>query len=195
MEMSKGHSWPPRVMHYVHWVSILALTFSGFYIRYPWTPGYMGTMRTLHFIFMYILGLNWVTRIYWAVFGSERDIQNFLPQAENRGKLVPIVKYYLFLEAEHPSTARYNPLQKATYVFWFFLVFLQGLTGFSLYWPQAPVFSALNDLVGGLLVMHSIHYLIMWIFIITTAVHIYLSLAEDFQAFLNMFFATPYRKS
>jgi Ni/Fe-hydrogenase 1 B-type cytochrome subunit len=154
----------------------------------------MAEMRYIHFLFMYVLAFNWIVRIYWAIFGSERDIKNFLPEEENRGKLLPLVKYYLFLQEKHPKTAKYNPLQKMTYVFWFFLVFLQGLTGFSLYWPDLSLFASFNQWVGGLAVMRSIHYLIMWVFIVTVVLHVYLSLAEDFRAFLNMFFALPYKE-
>jgi Ni/Fe-hydrogenase 1 B-type cytochrome subunit len=194
LSVKKEHPWQARVMHYIHWISMVVLVVSGFYIHFPWTSGYMAEMRYLHFLFMYILAFNWVVRVYWAIFGSERDIRNFLPEEANRGKLLPLIRYYLFLEEKHPRTAKYNPLQKMTYVFWFFLVFLQGLTGFSLYWPGFPLFASFNQWVGGLAVMRSIHYLIMWVFLVTVALHIYLSLAEDFRSFLNMFFALPYEK-
>jgi len=167
---------------------------SGFYLHSPWTLGYMGEMRYLHFLSMYILGFNWIIRIYWAIFGSEGDIKNFLPEEENRGKLLPLIKYYLFLEKKLPKTSKYNPLQKMTYFFWFWLMFLQGLTGFLLYCPSLISFTFLNQLVGSLLVVRSVHYLIMWIFISTIAFHVYLSLVEDFPAFLNMFFALPYER-
>jgi Ni/Fe-hydrogenase 1 B-type cytochrome subunit len=194
MTTQEERYWPARVMHYIHWICMVLLAVSGFYIHRPFTPGLMGTMRTIHFIAMYIVGFNLIARIYWAIFGTHGDIRRFLPEKENKGKLVPIVAYYLFLRREHPVTAKYNTLQKTTYNFWALLLVLQGITGFSLYWPHLSLFAALNNWVGGLLVMKMIHYLIMWVFIITTAIHVYLSLAEEFAQFLDMFFAVPAKK-
>ncbi len=185
---------PARIMHYIHLICMVLLAVSGFYIHRPFVPGLMGTMRTMHFIAMYIVGLNLIARIYWAIFGANGDIRRFLPEKENKGKLIPIISYYLFIRRQHPVTAKFNTLQKTTYNFWALLLVAQGITGLSLYWPHLSFFNSLNYLVGGLMVMRTIHYLIMWVFIITIAIHIYLSLAEDFSQFLDMFFAIPAKK-
>ncbi len=86
-----------------------------------------------------------------------------------------------------------------TYLAWPFLLVLQALTGFALYSgnifglsflyaPQAM--SWLTSLCGGLANVRIIHYLIMWIFMLTVGIHIYLALAEDIKEFRPMFLGT-----
>lgn len=195
MAYEEDHPWPARVMHYIHWICMVLLGVSGLYIHRPFAAGWMGTMRTMHFIAMYIVLINLVVRIYWSIFGTKGDIKRYLPEKENKGKLIPIVLYYLFIKKEHPATAKYNPLQKMTYVSWILLLILQGLTGFALYWPNVSFFSSLNTMVGGLMTVRMIHFLIMWLFILTVAIHVYLSLAEDFHQFLVMFFGAKKKEA
>lgn len=181
------HSPAAKILHHLHLISMILLVVSGFYIHRPWTAGMMGTMRYLHFVSMYVLAFVWIVRFYYALFGAQRDISRFLPEKENKGKLFRTIKYYLFVEKYHPETAAYNPLQKATYVFWFFLLIIQGFTGFALYWPNSSVFGWVNSLLGGLVIVRMTHFLIMWIFIVTAAIHFYLTLAENVAALGEMF--------
>lgn len=190
----KEHTMTARIFHYLHWIAMALLGISGIYIHRPFAPNLMGVMRYIHFVSMYVLIYVWIARLYWAIFGTPRDILKFLPQKENRGKLMPIISYYLFIKKEHPKTAEYNPLQKTTYGSWLLLVLCQAFTGFALYWPNSSYFSWLTNAVGGLGMVRTIHYLTMWLFIITVAIHIYLSLAEDFAAFLNIFFAAKVKE-
>lgn len=181
------HPAPARAMHWLHLLSIVLLIWSGFYIHDPFGPGTMDFWRLIHFIFMFVLILVAIVRVYWAFLGSGsagpggrvvRDSRHFGRSPENRGQALETIKYYLFLRKTHPPTAKYNPLQKGTYVVWLLLIFLQAVTGFALWTPTASAFWPLTYLVGGPEGMRVIHYLIMWLFIITTAVHIYLSAVE-----------------
>lgn len=183
------HPLAVKVTHHTHWISMVALFVSGLYIHAPWTAGLMDPMRYAHFLAMYVLAATFVVRVYYALFGARRDISLFLPEQQNRGKLLAIVRYYLFLQKEHPATAKFNTLQKSTYNTWFLLLLLQGLTGFALYWPRSPYFAWVNALLGGLPTVRLVHFAIMWLFVVTTMIHVYLSLAEDFEAFKLMFFA------
>lgn len=175
-----------KITHHLHWLSMVFLIISGFYIHAPFDEGLMKTMRYIHFVFMYILAFTWLFRLYYALFGRKKDFADFLPSSENRGKLMPMIRYYLFLESKHPLTARYNPLQKATYNFWFLLLILQGFTGFALYKPALTIFSGAVSFAG-LYWIRFFHYIFMWLFIATAAVHIYLSFVEDFKSFKLMF--------
>lgn len=182
------HSTVAKILHHIHLTSMVLLVVSGFYIHKPWAPGMMGTMRYLHFVSMYVLAFTWIARLYYALFGEERDINRFLPEKKNKGKLVKIIRYYLFIDKYHPETAVYNPLQKMTYVFWFFLLIIQGVTGFALYWPDSTYFGWVNTFLGGLAVTRMVHYLIMWVFIITVGIHLYLTLVENIASLKEMFF-------
>ena len=191
------HPLPALTMHWLHLVSILVLVFTGFYIHWPFFAGAMGIMRNTHFVFMFILVFATIARVYWAFFGAGsatsgdrkkiRDYRFFGPQPENSGQLWQTLKYYLFLRKTHPQSSKYNPLQKLTYMFWLLLIVLQAITGFALWTPTAGFFGPLTYALGGVSQMRVYHYLIMWLFIASTALHIYLSLAEMYLEFPLMF--------
>lgn len=196
------HPWPARLMHWLHLISIVVLTYTGFYIHEPFGPGSMDLWRMVHFIFMFILILVAIVRVYWAFMGRGsagpgsrtyvRDYHHFGPERANRGKTLETVKYYLFLRKSHPVGGKYNPLQKGTYMMWLLLIVLQAISGFALWVNTAAFFAPLTYAIGGPDVMRFVHYIIMWLFIVTTLVHIYLSVAEaPWQAPLMFFGAEP----
>lgn len=190
------HPLPAVIMHWAHLIALAVLIFTGFYIYSPFFAGFMATARSLHFVFMFVFIYVAIIRVYWAFVGRSaapgerrtiRDIRFFLPQPENRGKLIETIKYYLFLRQTHPRTAKYNPLQKGTYIFWLVLVILQAITGFAIWTPTMEFFQPLTYVFGGLMMMRIIHYLIMWLFIVTVALHIYLTLVEALPELPLMF--------
>lgn len=185
MATREEHPMPARAMHGAHLLSMVVLIASGIYINSPYFRGGMQTARTLHFIFMFVLIGVAILRIYWAFAGAGsaaagqreliRDFRFFGPQRENRGTLGGTVKYYLFLRPEAPTVHKYNGLQKATYVFWLVLIVLQAITGFAMWTPTMSFFEPFTYALGGPIYIRSYHYLIMWLFIYTSAIHIYLS--------------------
>lgn len=194
---TKEHPLPAVALHWAHLFSMILLLISGWYIHSPFFEGGMAIMRYLHFLAMYVVILVLIARIYWAFLSPSGDFRDFaVYQAENRGKLMATLMYYLFLRKEHPETGKYNPLQKMTYLFWPVLIILEAITGFALYggnifglpFLYAPrVMGWLISLCGGLANVRIIHYLIMWVFLVTVAAHIYLALAEDIKEFAPMF--------
>lgn len=187
MSSKENQPLPLVLMHWIHLLSMGLLLISGLYIHYVFMAGWMGTMRQIHFISMYVLVIVLIARLYWALVGG-RDIGNFFPQKENKGQFVQIIKYYSFIRKTHPKTAKFNSVQKLTYDFWAVLIVLQAISGFALYWPDKWFFPTLVTWVGGLMMMRMIHFLIMWVFIITVAVHVYMSVAEDLAQFPSMIF-------
>lgn len=187
MKEAKEHPAAVKLTHHIHWIAMIVLGVSGYYIHSPWSGFEMNSMRYIHFIAMYVLLFAWLFRIYYLFFGKDADMRDFLPEKENRGKLIPMIAYYTFFRKTHPGTGRYNPLQKTTYICWFFLLIIQGITGFALYVPSYPLFSWVITLLGGLRMVRLVHYLILWLFIITIAIHVYLTFAEDLESFKVMF--------
>ncbi|MGV8084359.1 MAG: cytochrome b/b6 domain-containing protein [Coriobacteriia bacterium] len=180
----------PLVFVFTHWTNLLSmffLTLSGFYIHFPFVGGLMGVARGIHFFFMFVLLINLVVRIVLAFTVKdanqpssrelETDIKNWLPQKENRHQFWPTIKYYLFLKKEHPLTAKYNPLQKISYLATIILTLCAAYTGFSLWGPTMDwgMFSAATNAVGGLMSMRIIHYYVMWAILLFTAVHAYMA--------------------
>lgn len=191
------HPLSAALMHWTHLLSIAVLTFTGFYIHYPFFPGAMGMMRNLHFVFMFLVIFIAIIRMYWAFFGAGsavtggdtkiRDYKFFGSQKENKGTLVGTIKYYTFLQKETPAVVKYNGLQKGTYVFWLLLIAVQAITGFALWSQTAGFFLPLTYALGGVIAMRMYHYLGMWLFLITVAIHVYLAVMH-WDEFLMMFF-------
>lgn len=179
-----------RIDHWVRVLVLAVLTFTGFYIHWPfWTGGpeptipLMAWMRFAHFTAAYALVLGLVMRLYlafystfdadWRDFGIRRNLKN-----------VPdVLGYYLFLKGTHKEYRLYNPLQALTYLFWVFLILFLTLTGFALYrgkvfglLPAPDSFQWVNALLGGESYTRIWHYLAMWVFIITSAIHVYMAI-------------------
>lgn len=185
------HPVPARIMHHVNLVCLVLLAATGFYIHKPNFSLFgldMNTVKYIHLLSAFVVLLNSVTRIYWAVFGKPRDIKYFMPEKENRGTLFPMMAYYYFLRKTKPRTSKYNGWQKATYVLWTIALWFMALTGFAMLWNTNALWARVVDLFGGLSMLHAIHYLVMWFFIFTTLFHVYLVMFEDFKSFLQMFF-------
>lgn len=191
------HPLPAIIMHGLHLLSMLVLIATGFYIARPYYGGGMQLNITLHSIFMFIFIYTVIVRIYWAFFGAGsapvgqrtrmRDYKWFW---YNKGMLKEFretVKYYLFLRKTYPSQMKFNPLQKTTYLSWIVLTFLMALSGFCLWAPTRSFFQPLTSALGGLSGIRTIHYFLMWIFIVTVAIHAYLVVAEVSRELKLMF--------
>lgn len=200
----EAHPWPYVLSHWTHLGSMFVLAFTGFYIHYPFFRANMLLMRQLHFIFMYVVLIALVWRVYYAFAGrtaivkgtrdTVHDWHNFVPQQENRHQLIETLKYYLFLRKTHPISGKYNPLQKLAYVAMGGLLVVQAYTGFAIYGPAqhsalfGPLFLwSVNMGLVSLMIMRMIHFLVMWVFILITMIHVYLSVAEDAEAVPLMF--------
>ncbi|MDZ4177805.1 MAG: cytochrome b/b6 domain-containing protein [Coriobacteriia bacterium] len=185
----------PMVFVLTHWINLIAmiaLAFSGFYIHFPFFNGFMGVARGMHFFFMYVLIINLTFRIIASFFvksavmlgtrQQDTDIKNWLPQGANRHQLIPWLKYYLFMKKDHPLGAKYGVLQKIAYIATIPLTYFMAYTGFAIYAPVMDwsFFQAGLDFVNGPMNMRIIHYFMMWVFIVFTAIHAYLANVEGF---------------
>lgn len=184
------HPLPAMIMHWIHLVSLLLLIFTGFYIYHPFFSGFMGYARSIHQVVMWTFILTTVTRIYWSFFGAgsappgsrtkHGDFHWFSPfKHEGEGTARDTIKYYLFFKKTYPSVYKFNPLQKSMYLVWaFILIPLTALTGFCIWEPTQSFFESFTYSLGGLAAMRTWHYLLMYVFIITASIHLYLVVAE-----------------
>jgi len=92
-------------------------------------------------------------------------------------------------------------MQKGTYIIFVPLLIVQAFTGLALLTQTIPIInmSPRELLVGWWLgailgsvdmagwYMRTTHYLINWLFIVLTTIHVYLSVTEDFPAFMDFF--------
>ena len=133
--------WPVRITHWVFFLSIVVLSFTGYYMYDPFVISrgsrayVMGTMRFIHEVTAFVFIAAFLLRLYWFFRGNKwARWQQFLPIGrEQRLDLRGQVKYYLFVRPKHVSRIGHNPLAGATYSVIFALMLLEILTGLALY--------------------------------------------------------------
>jgi len=165
-----------RAGHWIHLANTVLLVLSGFQIHWPEFNvfGSMNNARWVHFVDMYLFVFIGVFHIY-QFFASGKWSQAG-PTPRNMSGLGNSLKYYLFMTDEKTHLRKYNPLQIITYLLLFALSAVMVLVGFALYWPERLYW--LVDLFGGIMTARQIHFLIAWVFVSFTLVHIYLVLMQ-----------------
>ena len=190
-----------KFLHVQHVVSMIVLAITGLYIRFPFFDGGRTTMRYLHYIAMVIVTANLIWRLWYAFASRTRDFREFAISRRDITTAPQVVLYYIFVKKSKPHLGKYNVMQKGTYIVFVPLLILQAFTGFALLTYNIPYtnVSPRDILVGwwlGALLgstdlagwwARTTHYIINWLFIILTTVHVYLSVTEDFPAFLSFF--------
>lgn len=192
----------PKFLHFQHVAAMIVLAVTGMYIRFPFFSGSAARtiMRDLHYVAMIIVTINLVWRLWYAFGSRRRDYREFAITKKDITTAPQVVLYYIFVKKSKPHLGKYNVMQKGTYTLFVPLLIIQAFTGFALlsqsiafgysprevlvgWWLGALVGS--TDLAGWYARMT--HYIVNWLFIILTTVHVYLSVTEDFPAFLNFF--------
>lgn len=187
--------FPVRLTHWVNFLSILLLSFTGYYIGNPFihatseTEYIMGWMRFLHFAFAYAFTVSFLVRIYWLVAGNEfSSWKSYNPFSIDKiRELVELSKYYLFLRKESPNISPgHSACGIYAYLFLFVLFIIQILTGFALY-SQSHI-GGLWKVLGGwvFLIMGEgyvrlLHHIIMWLIFVFAIGHVYIGWFIDRQ--------------
>lgn len=206
----KEWAWPhhdshppalPKFLHFQHVACMILLGLSGMYIRFPFFNGGRTAMRYVHYFAMIVVVINLVWRLWYAFSSRQRDYREFAITRRDIVTAPKVILYYIFVKPSKPHLGKYNVMQKGTYTVFVPLLFLQAFTGFALLTMNLP-FTQLSPrdlLVGWWLaplvgsvdyagwIMRTSHYIINWLFIILTTIHVYLSVTEDFPAFLDFF--------
>lgn len=188
--------WPVRAMHWAAAISIVVLVATGFYIGKPYfvTSGeasshyLMGWMRFLHFAAAGVFVATAIVRVYWLFAGNQferwralfpvtrKDWINFFKQ----------VKFYLMIRPEEaPQYLGHNPMQQLSYTAIYGIALVQVVTGFAMYGQSRPggffyrLFGWVVPLLNGIQVVHFVHHVFTWAFLIFVPIHIYLALRSD----------------
>lgn len=188
--------WPIRAMHWAAALSLVVLVVTGFYIGRPYfiTHGeasahyLMGWMRFLHFAAAAVFVATAIVRVYWLFAGNqfERWKALFPVRKQDWINLVKQVKFYLMIQPEKaPHYLGHNPLQQFSYTGLYFVAAAQVITGFAMYGQANPggwwytLFGWVSQLLGGIQVVHFVHHVLTWVFLIFIPIHIYLALRAD----------------
>ncbi len=189
---------PVRIWHWVHALSIVVLSVTGYLIANP-LPSItgeasehfmMGTIRLIHFITAYVFTIGFLVRIYWALVGNEYSREIFyLPiwRAEWWRELLFEIRFYLFLTREIHKTPGHNALaQGAMFFLNTLMTFFMIFTGYALYgeglgldsWADA-LFGWVVPLLGGSEAVHNWHAVGMWLLIMFAIIHMYMAVRAD----------------
>jgi Ni/Fe-hydrogenase b-type cytochrome subunit len=208
-----GWEWPhheggpipaaPKIMHFQHVAAMIALAISGMYIRFPFFNGGRWAMRWVHYIAMVIVIANLIVRLWYAFASKRRDYKEFALTMRDITTAPMVVAYYIFAipPEKKPHLGKYNVMQKGTYILFVPLLIVQALTGFALLTQTLPIAGmSLRQIILGFTIApfvggtayagawaRTVHYLINWLFIVLTTIHVYLSVTEDFPAFQDFF--------
>lgn len=185
-KMVLRHPLGVRIFHWWNMLAITMLILSGFYIHAPLDFrlfSKMDTARAIHFVCMWALIFGAIGRVWYALY--TKDYKNVWFKLRDIKDFPSLIKYYLFIKNTHPDYGKYNPGQKLMYSGLLFLVLIQVITGFILYYPTA--LSSWAYALGGPLVVRLIHYCVTWIFVLCIMVHVYLDVAEGLPILFSMF--------
>jgi Ni/Fe-hydrogenase b-type cytochrome subunit len=169
-------------------------------------------MRWVHYVAMIVVIVNLIVRLWYAFRSTRRDYREFVITMRDITTAPMVIAYYLFLipPEKKPHLGKYNVMQKVTYQTFVPLLIVQAITGLALLTYTIPLTETLTlfghagitprdllvgwwlgplagstDLAGWY--ARTLHYLVSWLFIVLTTVHVYLALSEDFPAFQDFF--------
>jgi len=194
----------PKFMHFQHVFSMIVLALTGLYIRFPgfifggWDNA-RTFMRYAHYVAMIVVTINLIWRLWYAFASARRDYREFAITKQDVVTAPKVILYYIFVKPSKPHLGKYNIMQKAVYIAFAPMLIIQAYTGFALVtnpflFGESPRFWLLGgflpfvesvDLIGWY--ARIAHYILNWLFIMFTTIHVYLSVSEDFPAFLNFF--------
>jgi Ni/Fe-hydrogenase 1 B-type cytochrome subunit len=178
---------PVRVSHWLIFFPIVVLSFTGYYMHNPFitvnsgrTGFLMATMRFLHVTAGFVFIGAFLLRIYWFFVGNEwSSWRAFVPlrRAQWRG-MGQMVSYYTFLRKDLVHRVGHNALAAVTYLVIFTLMFIEIITGLTLYtqvrgnWLLAPLFSWIPRIID-IQNLRLLHFCIMFAFFAFVIHHVY----------------------
>jgi Ni/Fe-hydrogenase 1 B-type cytochrome subunit len=180
--------WPVRIAHWVIFLSILVLSFTGYYMYDPFIISrgngvfLMATMRFIHEVTAFVFTAAVLLRFYWFFKGNKwaRWKQFLLVGKERRKDFVRTLKYYLFLRRKPLPQIGHNPLAGLTYALIYFLMLVQIITGLALYDYASGIGHGALGFFAGWLSLHinvqhvrEAHFLIMFGFLAFVIHHVY----------------------
>lgn len=181
--------YPLRLVHWGLVLSIVALSFTGYYIHNPFiigqtkTPFLMGWFRFVHESFAMVFIGCFLLRIYLFFFG-DRWVRwrALVPYRKEQFKeMIQVMKFYAFMRPTPLSKVGHNAMAAASYIGIYALVFVEIVTGLVMYnWLRHS--AILTPLVGwiprliSIQTIRLIHYFLMFVFIAFGILHVHLCL-------------------
>lgn len=137
----------------------------------------LATARRWHFLFAWILVLNGLLYLSYGVLSGHlrRDL---VPKGEDLAKLGPTFLDHLRFRFPHGEAARrYNVMQMISYlIVGFVLLPLMVLAGLSMSPGVDSFVHVLPELFGGRQSARTVHFIIAWLLVLFTIVHVFMVL-------------------
>jgi Ni/Fe-hydrogenase 1 B-type cytochrome subunit len=186
-----------RINHWAMAITIFILIATGFYIASPYTvfggetvnKFTSGNYRFWHILFGVILTFLFIWRVYLAFFSSfHADWKDFFAWTDIKNTIKQVKFYALVSKEPSEHNYLYGPLQSVAYAGVLVMVLLIVLTGLILMGAgyhaglTAIVYNILKPfetLMGGLAMVRWFHHILMWLFILFIAFHIYMAFWYD----------------
>ena len=186
---------PVRVWHWAMAVCMYVMIATGFIIGSPlvsnlgntWETYDFGYVRLAHFAAGMIFTVLMIYRLYWAVVGNKYARMIFIPPLWSwkwwKGVLAQVA-YYLFMRKTSPEYAGHNPLaQLAMFAFFFLGSLVLIITLYAQAWGADTGWMAwfgwVFTLFGDAQAVRTVHHAFMYVLIIFTIAHMYMSFRED----------------
>jgi Ni/Fe-hydrogenase 1 B-type cytochrome subunit len=189
-----------RIFHWIMVASITVLFFTGLYIGNPFFIGTQGleptfafrerlsmeTIRLIHFGVAYIFVVSFILRVYGFIINRGDRLFPQFWKKQYYTDLIDTKLHYMFLKDRHKPFLR-NPLARGSYVAVYFMILIEAVTGFAMYYMINPngwgakIFGWFNHLFVDEYVVHLIHHYVAWAIILFAIVHVYMAARADFM--------------
>lgn len=197
-EFSAGLRWT----HWIRFIMMIILTYTGFYIAYVFAAPAPSSepviflnakYRMWHEIAGFILIAITIYKTYLFFFDKvSRNERVSFWDYMNPFVWYKQIKYYLFM-GEHPHLKGvYNPLQFVAYLGLYVMIVVISITGLILYVHSYnagglgaflyPSMRILEEMMGGLAMVRQIHHITMWGILIFTPIHVYMAIFNSIMS-------------
>ncbi len=165
------YTWPDRIWHWIHALSILGLAITGLWIHFG--TGNLKTLRFWHNLLGFVVLFDYA---FWLLHMFLYGYIRHYVRGNTLQGILQQVRYYtygIFRGERNPFHAtpekRLNPLQALAYLgLMFVLVPLQGITGLLLWKP-------LGSWEPYLPIIAEIHFFLAYLFVAFLIAHLYLA--------------------
>jgi len=165
------HPLPIRIFHWVMFLAVIILLFTGLYMNAPWSRLHlpMEVVRKTHTLFSSIIIVNLVVHIYYYLYTNK--ITEILFLSRDWVNVPSFIRYVFFITESHPNFGRYNPGQKLVFSSWFLAVIIAAITGIIMLFPANSQW--LQWKLGGLNVIRILHFGVAIFWAASIPLHLY----------------------
>jgi Ni/Fe-hydrogenase 1 B-type cytochrome subunit len=181
--------YPLRLVHWGLVISILALSFTGYYIHNPFIIGQtsarfmMGWFRFVHEAFGMVFISLFLLRFY-LFFAGDRWTQwrAMVPLRKSQWKeMIEVMKFYAFMRPTPVAKVGHNAMAAFSYIGIYALVLVEIITGLVMFnWLRhSPILTPLLGWIPRVVSIQNIrliHFCLMFVFIAFGILHVHLCL-------------------